>query len=131
MGGGAELVKLPDSNSLATPWHPVRPNKKAQWVFPANFGCVEQQACNAVYNLLLDNEHVARIEGWECVTLAHGMKGDVIGHKYFGTQSVVNDLMRMKGWDNGKITYYSDKLTMRRDENTGRIVGMAYGQHQE
>jgi hypothetical protein len=60
-------------------------------------------ACDQVYNFVLDRGHVLMIEGIPCVTLGHGFEGPVMSHPYFGTDRVVNDLLRMPGWDDGVV----------------------------
>lgn len=121
--GMAELVQLPGSALLATPWHPVR-RKGTQWVFPANVGTSKRMPCDTVYNLLLENGSYAVIEGWECVTLAHGLSGAVVGHSYYGTEAVVRDLTGMEGWSNGLVTLHPDSVVTRRDAATGRVTGL-------
>jgi len=120
--GVADLVKLPGSDLLATPWHPVR--KGTQWVFPINVGTTKRVSCDAVYNLLLEDGCYAVIEGWECVTLAHGLTGDVVSHSYYGSQAVVHDLMKMDGWSNGLVVLHPDSVITRRNPSTGRVIGL-------
>lgn len=81
-------------------------------------------ACDAVFNLLLENGCSALIEGWECVTLAHGLSGDVVSHSYYGTEAVVRDLMKMAGWSNGVVVLHSDSVQTRRDATTGLVTGI-------
>merc|ERR1719158_166903 len=102
----ADLIRLPGSKLLATPWHPVR--KDTEWVFPVDVGTSKRVPCDAVYNLLLEAGSYALIEGWECVTLAHGLFGDVVSHSYYGTEAVVRDLMKMEGRVNGLVILHPD-----------------------
>lgn len=121
--GTADLIKLPGSELLATPWHPVR--KGTQWVFPVDVGTTKRVSCDAVYNLLLDDGCYAVIEGWDCVTLAHGLTGDVVSHSYYGTKAVVRDLMGMDGWANGLVVLHPDSVVTQRDASTGRVISIA------
>lgn len=41
-----------------------------------------------LYNLILDQVHIINIEGFLCSTLGHGIKGEIIGHNYFGTELI-------------------------------------------
>jgi len=52
-----------------------------------------------MYDFILDNGHVMIINGVECISLGHGFKGKIVEHEYFGTEKVINDLKKIKGWD--------------------------------
>ena len=56
-----------------------------------------------VYNLVLTDEHVVRIGGVSCVTLAHGLTGPVVGHPFYGTDKVLEALAEHPGWASGRI----------------------------
>jgi len=55
-------------------------------------------------------------------TLAHGVEGDVIGHDYFGTERVVEDLKRLSGWAAGVVTITPEDVM--RDPVTTFITGI-------
>ena len=59
---------------------------------------------DGLFNVVLDSSHVLEIEGIECITLGHGFTGDVVGHDYFGTNRVLDDLRSLPGWDEGTVT---------------------------
>jgi len=59
------------------------------------------------------------INDMACVTLGHGFNEDVVKHKYFGTQEVIEDLKKMVGWEEGKINLNS--VTVKRDTQTGDV----------
>eukprot|EP00494_Astrolonche_serrata_P006186 UN06203 len=63
--GKCDLVRLPKSELLLTPWHPVR--IKGIWKFPADISCITTQKCDAVYSFVLDSHHVMNINNVECV----------------------------------------------------------------
>jgi Mg-chelatase subunit ChlD len=88
---------------LVTDWHPIR--HAGQWAFPCLVpgATVARAACAAVYNFVLDAGHELTIEGTACVTLGHGFEGPVVSHAYFGTDRVVDDLRRMRGWSDGLV----------------------------
>ena len=109
-GGAAETRK----GLLVTPWHPVRIDGK--WQFPANIVAPQQRDCEAVYSFVLDAEHCMIIDGVECVTLGHNLTGDVVGHPYFGSQSVVEDLSKAEGWECGLVELRAGGLL--RDDDT-------------
>lgn len=98
--GTALLVELP-SGPRVTPWHPVF--LSGQWQFPAEVALTGEFPCEAVFNLVLAQGHVPCIGGVWTVSLGHGLQGSVVGHKYWGSQRVLEDLQRLKGWDAGRI----------------------------
>lgn len=57
----------------------------------------------AVYNLVLESEHVAMIGGMPCATLGHGIVGPVIGHPFWGTRAVLDELATHSGWASGRV----------------------------
>ncbi len=88
---------------LVTDWHPIRAGDA--WAFPCNVpgATVARAACGAVYNFVLDKGHEVTVEDTVCVTLGHGLVGPVVSHAYFGTDRVVDDLRRMRGWADGLV----------------------------
>jgi Mg-chelatase subunit ChlD len=91
---------------LVTDWHPIQ--HENQWAFPCLVpgATVVHAACDAVYNFVLEAGnagHELTIEGTACVTLGHGLEGPVVSHAYFGTDRVVDDLRRMRGWSDGLV----------------------------
>jgi hypothetical protein len=46
------------------------------------------------------------INNIECVTLGHGLTdNEVVKHEYYGTEKVIKDLIKMKGFDEGIIIF--------------------------
>ena len=43
------------------------------------------------------------IGGVECVTLGHNFTGDVVGHEYFGSSAILEDLAQTAGWETGLV----------------------------
>jgi hypothetical protein len=72
-----------------------------------------------VYNVVLDTGHELTIDDTVCVTLGHGLEGPVVSHAYFGTSRVVDDLRRMRGWDDGLVPLIG---TLRGPD--GRVCGL-------
>jgi Mg-chelatase subunit ChlD len=103
-----------------TPWHPLVDEEK-KWVFPADLTPYQDRLIDTVYNLVLTHGHIVSVEGYECVTLGHNLKGDVVAHDFFGTAAVVKDLMKLPGWSAGRPTF-ANLVTMR-DPHTGMITG--------
>ena len=137
-----------------TPWHPIceyREDSLVHWVFPIYskladiYNIVE---CNEVYSFVLevDSECITKSEALtntvselslrgsgkgmiinniECATMGHGiMNTPTISHPFYGTQKVVNELMRSSGWKNGVVELNSDSLI--RDPESGLICGFKF-----
>lgn len=127
--GIEDLVILPGGLKV-TPYHPVR--IEGEWIFPADIKEKElkiNSPCDSVFNFVLKQGHVMKIEGIECVTLGHNFTGStVIEHAYYGTKRVVEDLKKMKGWESGKVVLnpekYNDGKCMKRDKD-GLVCGFA------
>jgi len=122
VGKQMRLVRLPKTQLLATPYHPVRVG--GTWSFPCSLAATRAVDCHAVFNLMLSGTHASMvIEGVECVTLGHGLTGKVVGHAYFGDrQSVIADLEKMPGWTRGVVDLSAGDLV--RDPKTNTVVGI-------
>jgi hypothetical protein len=98
-----------DGNNVLklTPWHPVM--KDGKWVFPINEMTKNTSTSDitihktTVYNFVLDSVHLITINNIVACTFGHNISGPVIGHKFYGTDAVINDLKKMNGWTNGFI----------------------------
>jgi hypothetical protein len=109
--GQSTLTQLPGPENLfITPWHPVKKGTGeaaagALWEFPnaVQFACTHTDGHTMVYNLVLETGHTIEIGDWTVCTLGHGFEGPVIGHRYFGTQAVIEDLKNTPGWARGYI----------------------------
>ena len=113
----AELVTLANGLKL-TPYHPVKIN--GVFKFPIEIGKVNWVACDVVYNFVLNEHHIMKINNIECVTLGHGLiNNDVVKHEYFGTDQVIKDLQKIGGWENGLIHLKSEWI--RREGEIGII----------
>jgi len=93
--GGEDALQL-------TEWHPLL-DERGVWRFPVMVGERVYRRCSHVYNLVLDTDHVVLINGIGCVTLGHGFEGDVVGHAYYGTAAVIDDLQKLPGWADGRV----------------------------
>jgi len=111
-GAATSVMMSKVGDCFLTPYHPYMEGA-VTWVYGAD--TVGQQACpvGTVYNLLLDKGHVINIGGATACTLAHGLKGPVIEHPFFGTQAVVEDLKKCSGWSVGLPVYKN--LQVRRE----------------
>ena len=104
-----------------TPWHPIRLKAGGKWVFPADHYLFGERLIQTVYNFVLNKGHVVDVEGFECITLAHGFQEPVAKHDYFGTSAVLNDLAKQPGFFQGRPVYQN--LVATKDPATGLIVG--------
>ena len=112
------MVQLGDL--CITPWHPIRLNNGI-YVFPADMTPYQDRLIDTVYNLVLDQGHVVDCEGFLCITLGHGITEPVAVHDFFGTDAVIQDLMKLPGWSVGRPTFQN--LTTVRNAETGTIAG--------
>ncbi len=104
-----------------TEWHPVFIDGK--WEHPVNlsYTTVAEEPCNAVYNLVLEKDHIVYANGIQVVTLGHGMKGPVIEHDYYGDK-IIPFLEQLEHDAIGTIMYNSSDII--RDPFTGAPMGI-------
>ena len=107
-----------------------------KWMSSWAWTCWRKHWCNAaplagkvlvtVVNALKfgKNGAMAVLDGWCCVALGHGLRGDpVVEHSYFGTSRVLVDLEQLPGFETGEVVLQQGVLL--RDPATGLVVGMA------
>ena len=116
-------VSFHKDGSQLTPYHPVFLNER--WAFPKeNLYFTEKYISDTyVYNYVLESGHMVRFPNFYAATFNHGFTGDIIGHEYFGTNLVQDDLMKHPGWSDGFIRLENYKYL--RDENN-LVCGLAY-----
>lgn len=83
-----------------TPWHPVWMN---EWRFPKDIHARMLMYSGTLYNIVLESRETIRLGSFQVATLGHNLTGPVIYHPYFGTDLVIYDLMKMEGWEEGRI----------------------------
>ena len=111
------------NNMLITPWHPLCMNDDNNWVFPINIVQPIKIDIDFVYNFVLEEGHYCIINGLKVVTLGHDFdNNDVIQHSYYGSNHVIQDLMKFQGWNEGLVLL--DKPRFERD-NQGRISNIS------
>jgi hypothetical protein len=120
--GQAPMVALP-GGLVVTPYHPIRTDEFG-WVFPEQLSQAKMTSIDAVYNFVLSNGHTIEVNGVESVILGHELTGKVVGHDYFGSRKVVNDLQNNfpDGWLKGMIEVQENAL--KRDQASGLLVGL-------
>ncbi len=107
---------------LLTPWHPVLLSASKAWTFPCDHASPYRTDISHVYNVVLDRHHIIVINGVQCVTMGHDFTGPVVGHDYFGSRRVVDDLATQAGWTRGRVILTDHAY--RRDPVTGQVCGM-------
>ena len=53
--------------------------------------------------LLKDKSHGMIIGDHECATLGHGISGNIIGHLFFGTEKVIDNLKESPSYQSGIV----------------------------
>merc|ERR1711916_169617 len=104
-----------------TPYHPIR-DSKSRWNFPCSVQNTQNLECKEYFNFVLEKGHIMIINGIECCTLGHGFDEEIVKHSYWGTQKVIDDLKKMKGYQKGYIDFTSGKFV--NDPITNIVVAM-------
>jgi len=94
------LVQFPGGLAIS-PGHPVR--VRGAWQLPRDMGYTEAKHSGFVYNFVLSRSHVLLVNGIECATWGHGIRGQVIEHYFYGSKAVVRFLMQQPGWGQGSV----------------------------
>ena len=117
------VTSIPGTQLRTTPYHPIKLCANSPWTFPKDVVSSVQMPCRVVYNLVVTpGTHALMIEGVECAALGHGLTGDVVGHDFFGSNAVLQDLRRMPGWDEGLVDIHPDDI--RRCPLTNKVSGI-------
>ena len=122
-------IKFP--STCVTQYHPVFFDNKTddyEWVFPLDSDKFCEKIIQEetyVYDFILDTHHIVELGGNVfATTLNHGRTGDVIGHDYFGTHKIIDDLMKHSGWDDGFIQL--DEYKYQRSDVDNRICKIVF-----
>jgi hypothetical protein len=87
-----------------TPYHPIIYNNK--WSFPINIGIQIYVDTEYIYSIVTNNRNSIIVDGYIFATFGHGIHGDVIGHDFFGTDNVINDIKKFKSYNDGYVILY-------------------------
>jgi len=102
--GKCDMIKFGEVLKI-TPYHPIK-YVENEWVFPIDLGNICEYECEYIYNYILDTSHTVLINNIECVTFGHELNdNEVVKHEYYGTEKVINDLIKMKGFEEGIIIF--------------------------
>lgn len=102
-----------------TPYHPVKINNT--WKFPIDIVGAKNMPCDKVYNFVLNTRRSITVNNITCCTLGHNIRGPIIGHDFFGTDNVIDNLKTKfsQEYDYGLI----DNITkITRSPNTNNII---------
>ena len=98
------VANLCSINGLSiTHRHPIKQNGK--WIYPSTISDAVPTACEFVYNLVLDQNHIAILNGIPVILLGHNYQTGILKNDYLGSQRIVEDLKRMPGWQEGLIQF--------------------------
>lgn len=114
--GEWELITTPSGLEI-TAYHPFKINDN--WEFPSSLYQSELKECDSIITLVLDKHHIGIINGIECIMLGHGFTEGILKHPYFGTQMIINDMKKMKGWIDGHIVLIDNWI--EKDPTTGLV----------
>ena len=113
------MVRIDDL--IITPYHPIKLDDK--WVFPKDLNIPLEFECDTVYNLVLRNNHTIVVNNYITCTFGHNIiDNDVIKHEYFGTDAILNDLKKIKGFETGLVDLNMNDFI--RNE-IGRVIGIS------
>ena len=109
--GKENMVTL--GNLRITPYHPVL--EDTTWDFPINKGDVEEVDCESMYTFIIKNRGSILVDNYLFATYGHKLQGDIIGHEYFGTENIINDLKKLEGYGEGYITLTKNMFKRKND----------------
>jgi len=116
-----EMVRV-NKYLTTTLWHPIK-SEDGIWTFPAESGADLVNAyINSVYSFLLKSRGTILIGDVECATLAHGLKGHVIGHEFLGEETVARDMKQFDTFNSGLVQV--TPTSFKRDVHSGKIIAL-------
>ena len=83
-------------------YHPIE--LKGKWVFPCQYYKVEQKFVDSWYNLVLKKKHEIVLNGTKAITLGHNRTEGILKHPYFGTNKVIEALMKYNTYESGFVS---------------------------
>lgn len=114
--GQKEMVNI--NGLLITKWHPIIID--GEWIFPVERTYAYLEEIYMVYNFVLNDKHIITINNIECCTLGHNFTDNcVISHPYYGTNKIIDDLSKIKGWNEGKITINDNQFIRENKQVSG------------
>lgn len=119
---GRVTMVTTDKGLKITPWHPIISH--GVWSFPANLYEANEESCDELYAILLDNYFTFNLNGSWVIGIGHNYNVGILAHNYFGTNNIVNDLASQIGWSTGLVTINSSQFV--RDYISHTIIGINF-----
>jgi len=111
INGMSKICSL-ENGLRITPGHPVMDNGK--WMFPREVVEPQEQRCAAVYNLVVDREHIVIVNKVPLILMGHDYKEGILEHEYYGSQKVIDDLSKQSGWTQGFVEFNAGSFVKQR-----------------
>jgi len=98
-----------------TPYHPIIYNGK--WTFPIDVAIGKNIYIDTeyIYSIVTNNRNNIIVEDYIFATFGHGIQGNVIGHNFFGTENVINDIKKFNTYNDGYVILQPHMI--KRDDN--------------
>jgi hypothetical protein len=109
--GRTDMCEL-EGGLMITPGHPVK--HQGKWVYPKEIAERKTVTIDAFYNLVVDQGHIATVNDIELILLGHNYTEGILSHEYFGSQRVINVLMKDSGFKTGLVNLQQDGNTKAR-----------------
>ena len=93
--GVANLCVLPGGLKL-TKHHPVL--HEGKWIHPSEISEPQLLSCDFVYNLVVNQGHIAIVNNTPLILLGHEYEEGVLKDPYLGSKRVIQDLEQMPGF---------------------------------
>ena len=90
-----------ESGLKITPKHPIM--NEGKWIYPSQLATANYERCDAVYNLIVDQNHVAIVNETPLILMGHNLTEGILNDEYLGTCKVTKDMQQMKGWKTGFV----------------------------
>ena len=100
----SKSVNIVSINKLnVTPYHPIIYDNN--WQFPINIKKSKMKLIFTpyLYSFEIDNRQSIMVDEFIFATLGHEIKGNVIGHDYFGTNKVIEDISKLDKYNEGVV----------------------------
>lgn len=104
LGYAEETMRLSRvGDCVLSPYHPYQ--KDGRWTCGADTVGVETFMCKTLYNLVLSNGHIIKVNDILACTLGHDLTDPGVAHPFFGSQMVIECLRKCPGWLAGYPVY--------------------------
>ena len=119
--GYSKICEFEDGLKV-TPGHPVM--YQGEWRYPREIVQPRVCPCDAVYNMVLDKDHIVYINDIPLILFGHNYTEGILSHPYLGSQAIVEDLQKLPGWTEGLIEVNEGWMT--KDERGLRKINLEH-----